>query len=183
MKKFGLLPRIAVAIVLGIVFGNFLPEGWVRVFTTFNYVFSQFLGFLIPLIIIGLVTPAIAELGKGAGKMLGITVVFAYSFTVLSGLFSYATSVAVFPSLIDSQHFAEIATATEDPFPPFFVIAIPPMMEVMTALVLAFMAGLGIAAFDAPVLRQGFKEFRNIVTKTIQKIINDGGGTVLCIIL
>lgn len=69
MKKFGLLPRIAVAIVLGIVFGNFLPEGWVRVFTTFNYVFSQFLGFFIPLIIIGLVIPAIADIGRSAGLL------------------------------------------------------------------------------------------------------------------
>ena len=169
--KIPLLLRIVIAIILGMMLGMCVPDACVRVMATFNALFDQILKFLIPLIIVGLVTPAIAELGKGAGKMLGITVVFAYSFTVLSGLFSYATSVAVFPSLIDSQHFAEIATATEDPFPPFFVIAIPPMMEVMTALVLAFMTGLGIAAFDAPVLRQGFKEFRNIVTKTIEKII------------
>ena len=54
MKKIGLLPRIVIAIVMGILIGNVLPEGWVRVFVTFNYVFSQFLGFLIPLIIIGL---------------------------------------------------------------------------------------------------------------------------------
>ena len=64
MKKIGLLPRIVIAIVMGILIGNVLPEGWVRVFVTFNYVFSQFLGFLIPLIIIGLVTPAIADIGK-----------------------------------------------------------------------------------------------------------------------
>ena len=131
--KIPLLLRIVIAIILGMLLGMCVPDVCVRVMATFNALFDQILKFLIPLIIVGLVTPAIAELGKGAGKMLGITVVFAYSFTVLSGLFSYATSVAVFPSLIDSQHFAEIATATEDPFPPFFVIAIPPMMEVMTA--------------------------------------------------
>ena len=68
MKKIGLLPRIIIAIVMGILIGNVLPEGWIRIFVTFNYVFNQFLGFLIPLIIIGLVTPAIADIGKGAGK-------------------------------------------------------------------------------------------------------------------
>ena len=73
--RFGLLPRILLAIVLGILLGLVMPEAIARVFTTFNGVFSGFLGFLIPLIIVGLVTPAIAELGHGAGKMLAATVV------------------------------------------------------------------------------------------------------------
>ena len=72
MKKIGLLPLIILAIILGIVAGNVFSEGLVRVFITFNSVFSQFLGFMIPLIIIGLVTPAIADIGDGAGKMLWI---------------------------------------------------------------------------------------------------------------
>ena len=96
MKKFGLLPRIAVAIVLGIVFGNFLPEGWVRVFTAFNYVFSQFLGFLIPLIIIGLVIPAIADIGRSAGRLLLLTVGLAYADTIVAGLLdSFGTACNV----------------------------------------------------------------------------------------
>lgn len=103
MKKLGLLPRIAVAIVLGIVFGNFLPEGWVRVFTTFNYVFSQFLGFLIPLIIIGLVIPAIADIGRSAGRLLLLTVGLAYADTIVAGLLAYTTGSALFPALIDSE--------------------------------------------------------------------------------
>lgn len=94
MKKFGLLPRIAVAIVLGIVFGNFLPEGWVRVFTTFNYVFSQFLGFLIPLIIIGLVIPAIADIGRSAGRLLLLTV----------GLACNVTGDGALAAIIDRLH-------------------------------------------------------------------------------
>ena len=47
--KFGLLPRILVAIVLGIVVGNWLPLPLTRVFITFNSIFGQFLGFMIPL--------------------------------------------------------------------------------------------------------------------------------------
>ena len=66
--KFGLLPRIIIAIILGIVFGLFMPKSIVRVFVTFNSIFSNFLQFLIPLIIVGLVTPAIADIGKGAGN-------------------------------------------------------------------------------------------------------------------
>ena len=99
--KLGLLPRILIAIVLGVLLGNFLPLGWVRLFATFNGIFGQFLGFLIPLIIVGLVTPAIADIGKGAGKLLLVTVGIAYADTVFSGLLSYDTGSWLFPSLID----------------------------------------------------------------------------------
>ena len=65
IKKLGLLPLIIISIIVGIALGNVLPLGAVRVFTTFNALFSQFLGFMVPLIIVGLVTPAIADVGKG----------------------------------------------------------------------------------------------------------------------
>ena len=58
--KIPLLGKIIIAIILGVIMGNVLNEPLVRVFLTFNGIFSQFLGFMIPLIIIGLVTPAIA---------------------------------------------------------------------------------------------------------------------------
>ena len=75
--RLGLLPRVILAIILGVALGNVLTAGWVRVFVTFNALFSQFLGFMIPLIIIGLVTPAIGDIGRGAGKLLLITVMLA----------------------------------------------------------------------------------------------------------
>ena len=90
IKKLGLLPLIIISIIVGIALGNVLPLGVVRVFTTFNALFSQFLGFMVPLIIVGLVTPAIADVGKGAKKLLLITVLLAYCDTVLSGLLSYS---------------------------------------------------------------------------------------------
>ena len=101
LKKIPLLLRVVIAIVLGILLGNVLPLWCVRLFVTFNSVFSNFLSFLIPLIIVGLVTPAIADIGKGAGKLLLITALIAYGDTVFSGLFSYGTSITVFPHLID----------------------------------------------------------------------------------
>ena len=67
--KIGLLPRIIIAIILGIAIGTVFPAPLVRIFVTFNGIFSEFLNFSIPLIIVGLVTVAIADIGKGAGKM------------------------------------------------------------------------------------------------------------------
>ncbi|MCQ2134391.1 MAG: dicarboxylate/amino acid:cation symporter [Bacteroidales bacterium] len=168
--KFGLLPRIITAIILGVVFGLFLPLPLVRIFATFNSIFSNLLQFMIPLIIFGLVTPAIADIGEGAGKLLLITVVVAYLDTVFAGCFSYVTSVSVFPSLIDSSQkvdVAEIATSVD----PFFTISIPPVMEVMSSLVLAFMVGLGVAFFGSLNLKSLCKEFKDIVAKVIEVAI------------
>lgn len=102
MKKIhiGLLPRIIIAIILGIAIGNFLPTPLVRLFVTFNSIFGEFLNFSIPLIILGLVTIAIADIGKGAGRMLLVTALIAYGATLFSGFLSYFTGAAIFPSLI-----------------------------------------------------------------------------------
>lgn len=170
MKKIGLLPRILIAIVLGVLLGNVLPEAWVRIFVTFNGLFSQFLGFLIPLIIIGLVAPAIADIGRAAGRMLLLTVVLAYADTIVAGLLAFATGTMLFPMLIDSD--ASMAVEkTADALQPYFQLQIPAILDVMAALVSSFVIGIGIAYTDSPTLKKGFSEFRTIIEKTIQSVI------------
>lgn len=164
--KINLLGRVAIAIVLGVGLGLCLPHSVVRVFATFNAVFAQFLGFLVPLIIAGLVTSAIASIGKSAGKLLVVTVLLAYGNTVFSGLLSYGTSVAVFPHLIDPVAASHL-TAGGVQINPYFTISIPPMFDVMTALVFAFAMGLGIAFSGSPTLRRVFDEFADIVMRVI----------------
>ena len=169
MKRFGLLPRIGVAIILGLLVGSVLPEVWVRLFVTFNYVFSQFLGFLIPLIIIGLVTPAIANIGRAASKLLLLTVGLAYADTIVAGLLAFSTGTAFFPMLVDAE--ASIAVEKADSLQPFFQLQIPAILDVMAALVSSFVVGIGMAYTDTPVLKNGFSEFRTIIEKTIQAVI------------
>lgn len=141
--KMPLLARIIIAILLGVVFGNFFNEAAVRAFLTFNGIFSQFLGFMIPLIIIGLVTPAIADIGHGAGKLLLATVGIAFADTILAGLLAYGTGSALFPHMIANS--AHVAVDKVEELKPFFEIKIPAMVDVMSALVFSFIAGLGIA--------------------------------------
>lgn len=162
-----LLARILIGIFLGILLGRLLPVWSVAVFTTFNSVFSSFLKFLIPLIIVGLVMPAIADIGRSAGRLLLITVAIAYGSTVLSGLFSYAVSSSVFPQLITS---GTALAAVEDgsrSVAPYFTLAIPPLLDVMSALVLAFVAGLGMAYIGLPRLKAVADDFKQLVEKTI----------------
>lgn len=168
--KFGLLPKIIVAIILGICLGMFTPEAPVRIFVTFNGLFSEFLGFLIPLIIVGLVTPAIADIGKGAGKMLLVTAMLAYGATIFSGFLTYGVGESLFPSLIsDDLKLTQISQA--DGVKPYFTVAIPASLNVMTSLVMAFTFGLGIAHLGTQSLKNVFSEFRDIITMTIQAVV------------
>lgn len=168
--KIGLLTKIIIAIALGIAAGLFCPAWFVKLFLTFNGLFSQFLGFAIPLIIVGLVTTAIADIGNKAGKLLIITVLIAYGSTLFAGFTSYLTGAALFPSMIQSgAHLEDIAQAKE--LAPFFTIEITPLMGVMTAIVLAFVLGLGLASTQHNTLMSAAHGFEDIVTKTIKVAI------------
>ena len=172
MKKLhiGLLPRILIAIAFGILFGNFLPGELVRLFVTFNGIFSEFLNFSIPLIIVGLVTVAIADIGKGAGKLLLITALIAYGATLFSGFLSYFTGVTIFPHLIESGAPLEEVSEAQGILP-FFSVAIPPLMNVMTALVLAFTLGLGLAQLKNDTLKNAARDFQDIIVRMISAVI------------
>ncbi len=172
MKKFkvGLVGRIIIAMILGGVLGGILPLKVVRAFVTFNALFSQFLGFIIPLIIVGLVAPAIADIGKKAGRLLLATAGLAYAATLASGFASYFTATGTFPSLIKAgtltSSFAQGNEASA-----YFTVEIQPIMGVMPALVLAFILGLGMAQMNGGVLHGAFNDFREIIYRTIGRVI------------
>lgn len=166
----GLLPKVLIAIVLGIVLGNWMPHWGIRIFVTFNDIFSQLLGFLVPLIILGLVAPAIADMGKRAGKMLLITVAIAYTATLISGFMAYGTSIGLFPLVINASEAAN-NLAQDNALTAYFTIGIPPLMSVMTALVMAFLLGLGITKITGNSLKNMLYEFKNIISLSIEKVI------------
>ena len=168
--KIGLLGRIIIAIALGILFGNFLPEVLVRIFVTFNGIFSEFLGFIIPLIILGLVTPAIADIGSQAGRMLLVTTLVAYFATLISGFLSYFTGATLFPSMITPGASIDQISQAHDAVP-FFTVSIPASMNVMTALVMSFTLGIGLAYLNKETLKNAFNDFKDIIVKTIQAVI------------
>ena len=172
MKKFrlGLLTRIVLAIILGIAIGCFAPAAAVRGMNTFNMVFDQLIRFIVPLIIIGFVTPAIADTGHGAGRLLLMTVGIAYVSTLVSGVIGYAAATTFFPPLVDPS-LASAANAPGQEFPPYFKIIIPPLADVMSALVFAFICGLGIVATGAATLKAAASEFRALVEKAVSKVI------------
>lgn len=172
IKKLPLLLKILIAIILGIVSSLFFPEWLTRIFITINSLFSNYLGFIIPLLIVGLVAPGIAELGTRAGKLLLITVLIAYTFTLFSGFLSYITCYSVYPSILDpSAGFVNAASLSSDSLKSYFDVPIPPLMDVMTALVLAFVLGLGLSAVKGETFKNVLTEFREVIILLISKTI------------
>ncbi|WP_040214099.1 dicarboxylate/amino acid:cation symporter [Clostridium polynesiense] len=174
MKKIGLIPKLIAAIIIGILLGAFAPAFVVQVLATFNHIFGNFLGFAIPLIILGFVVSGIADLGAGAGKMLGITTVIAYASTLIAGLFAYVVSISLFPTFISKTSSLSNAVNPEDKLlASLFKLEMPPLMPVMTALILAFLLGLGIASLKgkSETLYTASVEFQKIMEATISKVI------------
>lgn len=169
--KYGLLLKVLTAIVLGILCSFFLPDWLVRISITFNSIFSNFLGMFIPLLIIGLVAPGIADLGKGAGKLLLITAGIAYLSTVLAGFFSFYTCGWTFPSLLgDSMKvFGEMDMSNK--LAPYFTIEMPAFISVTTALILAFTIGLGLTGMKGTTLRSFMFDFKELIVEVIYKFV------------
>ncbi|MFJ7951231.1 dicarboxylate/amino acid:cation symporter [Lysinibacillus sp. NPDC096418] len=169
--KFGLLARIIVAILLAVVLGNFVPEPFVRVFATFNGLFGNFLNFIVPLIIIGFIAPGIAQLGKGSGKLLGLATFFAYFSTLVAGFIAFFVARNVLPNFISNEGAKNMANPEEFLAQAFFKVEMIPLMDVMAALIFAFIVGIGMAAINSDVMKRGFEEFNSIIEKVISYVI------------
>ncbi|MGH2115654.1 dicarboxylate/amino acid:cation symporter [Aerococcus urinaeequi] len=174
--KIPLALKLVIAIILGIIVGQFgfLPEIFFQVLKTLSGLFSEFLSFIIPLMIVGLIIPGIAELAEGAGKLLGITVAISYGSTIVAGILAYTVASNLFPMFITSdlantiQESGEGATA-------LFSIGLEPMFSVTAAIIFAFMLGLGISWLRArgrgESLMTVFTDFGKVIDLTLQTVV------------
>lgn len=167
-----LLFWVVVAIVLGYICSLFFPDWLARVFVTFNGLFSNFLGFFVPVLIFALIAPAIAGLGRGAGKWLGITAGVAYGSTIISGLIAWGTASALYPTLLAGK---SLVTDVADPeaggLTPYFSVEMPPPLEVMSALLLAFVVGLSMTAVKSDNLYNVLEELNAVVLKVVTTFV------------
>lgn len=175
-KKLGLVPKLIIAIILGILVGQmrFLPEGVLRLPVTFSSIFSTFLSFIIPLMILGFVVVGISDLTEGAGKLLGMTTVLAYGSTLAAGILSYLMASAFFPSFIGESLVEKISGSSEG-LSTLFSIPLSPLLDVTGAIVFSFVMGVGISALKSKgsgkYLYGFFKEFSEIISNVLSKVI------------
>ncbi|AWB84941.1 dicarboxylate/amino acid:cation symporter [Corynebacterium liangguodongii] len=167
-----LLLWIVAAIALGIACSFFFPQWLARVFITFNGLFSNFLGFFVPVLIFSLITPAIAGLGKGAGKWLGITAGIAYTSTITSGLIAWGTAALLYPSLLDGRTLVTgVADPSEGGLAPYFEVEMPAPLEVMSALLLAFVVGIAMTAVKSDTMYRVVDELQGVIMKVVTSFI------------
>jgi len=180
MKKrgLGMFGRIVVAIVGGIVLGlafsycGAAGDVAMRILKTFNCFFAQILKFIVPLLILGLVTPAIADAGKGAGKLLVWVMVLSYVSTCAAAMFGYFAAGEILPHFV--QNGAVTSAGNGKTFLPYVDLKIPPVCDVLTALALAFMVGVGIVFMKSESLKKVIDDFSEIVKFTIMRAIIPG---------
>lgn len=172
MKSFRipLLLQIVIAIITGVVCGFLFPDWLSRVFATINALFGNFLTFIIPLLILGLIAPGIADVGKNAGRLLAITALLAYVFTIFAGFFSYGICELTYPSLICNSNLSSISEGKEA-LSPYFTIEFPPLFGVMSALISAFVLGIGMSIIKGTALKSAMDDFKEIIVTTITKVI------------
>lgn len=176
--RIGLIGRIVIAIALAVGLGLMLPsihEGFakvfVRLFATFNMLFGGFLNFVVPLIIIGFIAPGIAKLGKGSGKLLGLATVFAYVSTIFAGIMAYIAATTFLPGFIGNVTGANIGEAARKAGTPFFDLEMIPIMDVMAALLIAFIFGIGMASIGSKSMLSVFDELNLLIERVISYVI------------
>lgn len=173
--KLGLLPKLIIAIILGILVGQFMPIWFARIVVTASGIFSTFLKFIIPLMIVAYVTMGIADLKSGAGKLLIITVAIAYASTLLAGSASYLVSSTLFPHFMSEGALDQIAATAGSSLDSYLSISIPPLLDTLSAVVLAFVLGLCLSLMRGKTigstLYDGMKDFSGIIDKVLNSVI------------
>ncbi|WP_404400861.1 dicarboxylate/amino acid:cation symporter [Idiomarina seosinensis] len=164
-----LIIKLIAGIAGGIVIGLFAPDWLSQLLITFKSLFGQLLFFTIPLLILFFITSGIASLPSKSGKLLGKTLGIAYLSTVTAGILAFFVASLLVPLLeADTRTVTDTATRTLEPF---ITLEVPPLMSVMSALVLAFIFGLGIASTRAQQLKQLSDQGRDIIELLLVKVI------------
>lgn len=164
-----LVVKLIAGIVGGILIGLYGPEFLIQLVFTGQTLIGQLIKFTIPLIILFYIASGIASLPQGSGSLLGKTVGLAYGSTIIAGILAFLVASNILPGLM-SGNVIEAVTEGEK-LEGFIDVSIPPLFEVMTALALAFILGIGISATNAKLLRGAINEARDIVEVLLGKVI------------
>ncbi|WP_019676205.1 dicarboxylate/amino acid:cation symporter [Arsukibacterium perlucidum] len=164
-----LILKLIAGIVLGMLLGLYAPHWLTQILITFKALFGQLLFFTIPLLILFFITSGIAALPQKSGKLLGRTLGIAYLSTILAGTLAFLVAAIVVPMLAPAA--AATSTGVVADLTPYIEMNIPPVFGIMTALALAFIFGLGIAATQAQQLKQLSDQGRDIIQLLLLKVI------------
>ncbi|MDN6626177.1 MAG: dicarboxylate/amino acid:cation symporter [Pisciglobus halotolerans] len=174
-----MVPKLLIAIGLGVLVGQltFIPDFLLQIPITFSALFSQLLAFIIPLMIVGFVIKGISDITDGAGKLLSLNLLMAYSNTLIGGFIAYFIASSLFPLFIDPSVRDTIQTKGTE-LAPLFTLPLEPLFSVTSAIVLAFLLGIFISRLrkenKGEVMYHFFAEFSEIITQLLNVLIVPG---------
>ncbi len=163
-----LIIKLICGILIGIILGIYAPEPIIQVLITIKYLVNQLIKFTIPLLILFYVTSGISSLPKNSGKLLGKTIGLAYFSTLGAGIVAYVVAKSLFPVLLSSAGSIPEAKPVVDSL---LQLQFPPLMNIMTALIIAFVFGLGISNTGAEQLKQVTDQGRDIIELFLNKVV------------
>ena len=169
------MPKLIIGIILGILIGMYLPEWVGRLIVTASSLFSMFLKFVIPMMILAFVTMGIADLTQGAGKLLGITAAISYASTLIAGSVSFFVANSLFMSFMDPKALERIAKTAGISVAPYLSLSVTPILDTLAAVLLAFILGLCMSTMRGKeignTLYDFMKDFSAIINKVLHTII------------
>lgn len=159
---------ILLSVLFGILLGECASEQLISgLVLVVRDVSSQVIFFLVPLIVLAFVASAVTSLQGNATRLFLFAFAVAYASGVMSALFSLLLSHVVVPLL------APVGGAPEArPLPEaLFSFSIPPLMNVISALFLAVLLGLGTAWTKARAMSAVLVEFREIMLLLVRRVL------------
>lgn len=162
-----LIFKLLISVVLGMIIGQFSSTKNIILLETIKYILGQIIFFTIPLIILGFIAPAIAKLKNNAGKMLITMLSLSYLSSIGAAFFSMILGYSIIPYLSINSSVKGLRTLPEV----FFKLDIPPIMPVMSALILAIFIGLAVVWTNSEIFTNILLDFNKIVLALVNRIV------------
>lgn len=159
--------RLLLSVIIGSVIGIFANETIISIILPIKHVLGQIIFFLIPLLIFGFITPSITKLKRNASKLLGVSLILAYVSCIGSATLAAIAGYQLIP-LFDIAPEGETLKNIPEMI---FRLDIPPIMSVLSALVLSFMIGLSIIWTKSDKIEKALYEFQDIVFTMVKKFL------------
>lgn len=166
-SDFGLIIKLLAALAIGAVLGRVANVPVMDAVGSVKYALGQIIFYAVPLVIVGFITPAIARLGQNASKMLLTAVALAYLSSVGAATFSALSGYLIIPNLSVPTQVENLVDLPK----PSFVLDIPPLMSVMSALVTALLIGLAVSWTKAETINKILNELEGIMTSVVRRVI------------
>lgn len=168
-KKFfnSLVFKLILGIIIGIIVGNISNVTAIRIIDSIKRVIGSLIGYIVPLIILGFITPAIVSLKENAGKVLGVTLIICYASSVGAATMSFLAGKAIIPNLNIASNVGGGNSIPES----IFNLSIDPIMPVMTALVTSILFGIAVIVTESNIWENLLLELNKIILFIVNNVV------------